>query len=212
MDWWDFADDVLATIDALGLFDVRAAGHSKGGTALLLAELVRPGTFSSLYLFEPIVFPEKGLPSDRSATNPLATSARRRRSTFESFDAAIANYAAKPPLDELAPDALDAYVRHGFRPDPAGKVHLKCLPEVEASIYEMGSQHGAFARLSEINCSVTVARGKPAPFGPSALPPAIVNALADGHLEEHPDLGHFGPLQDPATIAHCIARALGFTS
>ncbi len=212
MDWWDFAQDVLATVDSLRLQEVRAAGHSKGATALLLAELLRPGTFVGLYLFEPIVFPGSVLPVDVAAKNPLAASARRRRSTFDSFETAIANFAAKPPMNELCPEALDAYVRHGFRTGPDGQVHLKCQPEVEARVYEMGTQHGAFARLGEVTCPVTVARGTSSTFGPAAIAPAIADALPLGRLEEHPDLGHFGPLQDPATIANCIAQCLGLAT
>ena len=37
--------------------------------------------------------------------------------------------------------------------------------------------------------------------------PAIVDALPDGRIEEHPELGHFGPLQDPAAIAASIRAA-----
>lgn len=210
MDWWGFARDVLAVVDALGLTDVRAAGHSKGGAALLLAEILRPGTFAGLYLFEPIVFPGD-FPRDLPAglpENPLAASARRRRPTFPSFDAAIANYASKPPLNQLDPAALDAYVRFGFAPTPDGEITLKCRPEVEASVFEMGPQHGAFPRLGEIACPVVVARGADAPFSPASFAPKIAEALPHGRLEEHADLGHFGPLQAPSLIATAIATAL----
>lgn len=207
MDWWRFADDVLAVVDHLGLTGVRAAGHSKGAASLLLAELVRPGTFSSLYLFEPIVFP--GPVPTGEGQNPLAASARRRRPDFVSYEAAIANFASKPPLDILRPDVLDAYVRYGFRPTGNGtEVTLKCRPEVEAQVYEMGSQHGAFTRLAEIDLPVVVARGAVEAFGPGAFAAAIAEALPKGTLEEHPELGHFGPLQDPARIADRVAAAL----
>ena len=35
------------------------------------------------------------------------------------------------------------------------------------------------------------------------------DALPHGVLEEHPELGHFGPLQDPAAMAASISAALG---
>jgi hypothetical protein len=41
--------------------------------------------------------------------NAMAAAARRRKSTFPSREAARANYAAKPPLGGLHPEALDAY-------------------------------------------------------------------------------------------------------
>ncbi len=207
MDWWGFAHDVLAVVDALGLQGGVAAGHSKGGASLLLAEILRPGTFSSLYCFEPIVFPP--IPEGVIASgNPLAESARRRRPSFPSFDDAIANFASKPPLNALAPDALDAYVRHGFRPTADGTVELKCRPETEARCYEMGGHHGGFARLGEVACPVVVARGRDDLMGPASFAPRIAEALPHGRLEEHPELGHFGPLEDPPRIAAAIAAAL----
>jgi pimeloyl-ACP methyl ester carboxylesterase len=207
IDWRGFADDVLAVVDALGLEHVRAAGHSKGGAALLLAEQARPGTFAAIYCYEPIVFPPMPESFVRGE-NPLAAGARKRRAAFASFDEAEANFASKPPLDVLHPDALRAYVRDGFWADGDGVVHLKCRPEIEARAYEMGGRHDGFARLGEIRCPVTVARGRPEEFGPAAVAPQIADALPNGRLEEHPDLGHFGPLEAPATIAASIDAAL----
>ncbi len=211
--WDGFGDDVLAIIDALGLDHVRAAGHSMGGAALLLAEQRRPGTFASLYLFEPIVMPPiPGPQRDAFAgSNPLAAGARRRRPVFDSFDAAYDNYASKAPLNTLDPAALRAYVDHGFAPDPAdpaGPVHLKCRPEVEAAIFEMGGEHDGFSHLAEVTCPVVVARGAAAPFSPAEFAPAIVDALPHARLEEHPDLGHFGPLEAPGLVAEALRDAL----
>jgi pimeloyl-ACP methyl ester carboxylesterase len=204
--WNGFADDVLAVIDALGLTNVLAAGHSKGAAALLLAEQARPGTFAGLYVYEPVVFPSTAF---RGMQNPLAAGAARRRATFPSFDAAYDNFAGKPPLDRLDPDALRAYVRHGFRAQPDGTVALKCRPEIEAATYSMGARHGAFERLGEVRCPVTVARGAhDEGFSPANVAAEVAAALPHGRLEDHPDLGHFGPLEDPAAIAACIDAAL----
>jgi pimeloyl-ACP methyl ester carboxylesterase len=210
LQWKGFADDVLAVIDTLGLSGVAAAGHSKGGAALLLAEQARPGTFRALYCYEPVVVPTA--PTDPAAAaagpNALAEGALRRRPTFDSYAAAYANFAAKPPFSILDPDALRAYVQYGFREEADGSVTIKCRPEVESEIYSMGARHAAFARLGEIQCPVTVARGALAPGSPGAMAETIVEALPNGTLEDHPDLGHFGPLEDPATIAGCIDTAL----
>jgi len=54
-DWRGFAADTVAVVDGLGLGQPRAVGHSSGGAALLLAEEARPGTFASLYCYEPVV-------------------------------------------------------------------------------------------------------------------------------------------------------------
>jgi pimeloyl-ACP methyl ester carboxylesterase len=204
--WDGFADDVLAVVDVLGLANVLAVGHSKGGAALLLAEQARPGTFAGLYLYEPVVFPPSTFVG---ADNPLAIGAARRRATFDSFDAAYENFAGKPPLDRLDPAVLRAYVEHGFRLQADGTVTLKCRPEVEAATFAMGARHGAFERLGEVRCPVTIARGA---YGdersPANIAAALAEALPHGRLDEHPELGHFGPLEDPAAIAACIDAAL----
>jgi pimeloyl-ACP methyl ester carboxylesterase len=217
MDWDGFADDILAVVDALrdqGLVghELVAAGHSKGGAALLLAEQRRPGTFRALYCYEPVVFPpdfhepEPGTPHG-GTPNPLAEGALRRRDTFASRDEALANYAGKLPFSALDPEALRAYVDHGFADRPEGGVQLKCRPEIEAAVYRMGSAHHGFEHLGEVACPVTVAIGAISDFGPAAFASRIAGALPRGRLESHPDLGHFGPLEAPARIAASIDAA-----
>jgi len=213
-EWENFGDDVLAVVDAIVALpdnDFRghgllAAGHSKGGASLLLAEEKRPTTFASLYLYEPVVFPGEAPATEQP--NPLAAGALKRRAVFDSYDSAYANFASKPPLDVLDPEALRAYVDHGFATEPDGSVRLKCRPTTESAVYAMGSRHSAWAHLDEVTCPVTVARGFDAPFTPASFAPAIVERLPHGRLEHHPELGHFGPLEAPALIAAAIRNAL----
>jgi pimeloyl-ACP methyl ester carboxylesterase len=205
-DWHGFGDDVLAVVDHFELHDVQAIGHSKGGAALLLAEIARPGTFDRLVCFEPIAFPStpEGLPTTPAGGSPLPDAARRRRAEFDSFEAAIERFGAKPPLGSLRADILDAYVRHGFRTTERGTVVLKADREHEARTYEMGAQHHAFEHLTEVRCPVLVAHsgdgGLPATFAPM-----IAHELPNAELRSFPDLGHFGPLEDPVAFA-AVAR------
>lgn len=205
--WDGFADDVLAVVARLGITGAPAVGHSKGGAALLLAEQRRPGTFRSLYLYEPVLIPPTVLETSR-VDNPLAEGALRRRPVFPSRDAAYANFASKPPLSALDAAALRAYVDHGFEDQPDGTVRLKCAPESESEVYRMGSRHGAFEQLHAVSCPVTVARGAVLEFGPANFAESIVDALPDGRLEVFDHLGHFGPLERPAEVATAIERFL----
>lgn len=202
--WSRFADDVLACVDALAPgAPMVGVGHSKGGAALVLAEVRRPGTFRALWCYEPVIFPPD-LAAPPGAPNPLATGARQRRDTFPSFDAAYENYAAKAPLNAFDPAALRAYVDFGFAEQPDGSVALKCLPANEARVYEMAGGAGAFPRLGELTCPVVVVRGRHDGFGPAAFAERVAAAIPQGRLEVHDDLGHFGPLEAPARMAASV--------
>lgn len=205
--WAGMADDVLAVVDDLGVAGVRAVGHSMGGAALLMAEQRRAGTFSHLWLFEPIVLPA-GPAGPPVRSNPLAEAAARRRPWFPDRDTAYANFAAKPPLATLDPAALRAYVDHGLRDTPDGDaVELKCTPEVEAAVFRGSVGNPTFDHLDRVRCPTTVAASGDRE-GPAQLAPRIVERLPDGRLERHPNLTHFGPMEDPAGMAAAVRSAL----
>jgi pimeloyl-ACP methyl ester carboxylesterase len=204
--WSGFGADVVAVLDA-GVLPAGApvigVGHSLGGAALLLAAAARPGAFGGLWLFEPIAPPPGLLDADRP--NPLADGAARRRPSFASVDAAIANYAGKPPLDALRNDALRAYVEGGFAVQDDGSVVLRCRPEWEAATFRMTRGSGVWEALLELDLPIVVGVGAEEPFTPSAFAGAIVEHARDGRLSRHPELGHFGPLEDPDAIAEELA-------
>lgn len=123
---WDrFADDVLAAARAIpfarGLREkknakeVHAVGHSLGAHAALRAEARSPGTFASIFAFEPIFVLPKGVLVPRGVFSPdLARAAAKRRESFASKAAALATFASKPPMRAFHRGALEAYVEHGF--------------------------------------------------------------------------------------------------
>ncbi len=206
-DWWGFASDVLAVVDGLGLERPLGVGHSSGATALLLAEQAAPGTFAALYCFEPIIVPADP-PLGRDPDSWLAQAARRRRAAFPGRADALRHYAGKPPLSELDPGTLRAYVDHGFADVPGGGVRLKCTPEHEALVYETATAHECFGHLDRVRCPVTLARGGRSDAFTSPLAAEVARRLVAGRLEEHPGLGHLGPLEDLDTVAAAIERAL----
>lgn len=206
VDWERYGDDAVAVAAA---FDgpIAAFGHSMGGACLLMAAHRRPELFSRLVLFEPIVFPPSGI-RPGGDESPLAAGARRRRTSFPSYEAAIANYAAKPPLGGFAAEALDAYVRHGFAEADDGSVHLKCSPDTEAATFETGGLHTTWNVLAEIATPVLVLAGRVEPMQPSTIAGQVAEQLP--HAEYHQDdgLDHFAPMTHPAEIAAIVAEFL----
>jgi pimeloyl-ACP methyl ester carboxylesterase len=206
--WHGFADDVLAVTDHLGLAGdptLLAAGHSKGGAALVLGEAARPGTYARLWLYEPIIFPSlEALPPNEDFS--MAVSARRRRNEWASKDEAFESYASKPPLAVMTEGSLRAYVDYGLRERGDGTFELKCRPDVEAQVYTMGPKHGAFARLPEVRPPTLVVCGEHTASIPPDLARMIAEGLPNGSVEIMASVGHFGPQEDPDRAVDSMLR------
>jgi pimeloyl-ACP methyl ester carboxylesterase len=210
--WAGYGDDALAAAEAVaagsGNRPLVGFGHSMGGTGLLLAAHRRPGLFGLLVLFEPIVPPIDVVdsPPNSHPVSELVTATRRRRTLFPSIDAALANYASKPPMSSFDRDALAAYVRYGFFPDVDGAgVRLKCDPELEAGTFLAGTTQRTWELLGDITVPVVVASGRVEDGGPSRFAQAVADELPHGTFVELPELDHFGPMTHPRLIAEFVA-------
>jgi pimeloyl-ACP methyl ester carboxylesterase len=208
LDWNRFGDDALAVLALaeLSAEPVVGIGHSMGGAALVMAEVERPGTFAAMFLFEPVI-PSTAMGVVAPGANFLANGAARRRRAFPSRPEALANYASKPPLNALDPDALTAYVEYGFVEQPDGTVALACRPEDESQTF-LNVPTELFGRLDEVTCPVAIGLGDDK-IGASIFAEDIAAALPQGHLERFRGLNHFAPLQDPARVAVAIIDLMG---
>jgi len=201
MDWWNMAADLAAAIKHIGPdAPIRAVGHSMGGAAILMTELISPGTFCDAWLFEPIVIPI--MPDAPPSTMP--DNARRRRDRFDSRDDVFARYSSRPPFSGVDPEALHAYIDHGFADDPHGGVVLKCPGEIEAQIFE-NAVTDLFPRLGEIDMLVTVV-GSGDGGMPAQVAPMVAEALPHSQLVRWPTNSHFGPFEDPTKAANQIVE------
>ncbi|MCU1391750.1 MAG: alpha/beta hydrolase fold protein [Ilumatobacteraceae bacterium] len=202
---WDrTAEDVNAVGHHLSADRLHGFGHSMGGASLLLAERNAPGTFTSLYLFEPIVFPGDAGSTSSDGQNMMAESARRRRPAFASRAEALLRYARKPPFAQIQAGCLAAYVENGMTEEADGTARLKCLPEVEAQIFENG-QRSTLELVATQATPTIVAMGHDEPgANPARFAPSIAATLPNATLASYPYLGHFGPFQDPWTIGRDI--------
>jgi len=207
--WQRLGEDLLDVIDVLGLTRPFGVGHSLGGTALLLAEEERPGTFSELYCYEPIVFNPAHNPKEQIlAGRALAARARRRREIFSSTAAAYSHYRSRPPLDVLSEEVLSAYVHDGFTELHDTTVRLACRGESEASIYEAATSHSAWERLDRVACPVTLAFGGRSDAIGAAATAELAARLGDARVEVYETLGHFGPLESPELVAGALGSRL----
>jgi pimeloyl-ACP methyl ester carboxylesterase len=187
------AEDVAAVLDQLGIERAAGVGGSLGGAVAVLVDRLRPGSWTRLLLAEPVAFPPVERASD--GENPMAAAARRRRARFPSREAIVSAYRRRPPMSELAPEALEAYVRWGTVPDGRG-VRLACSPEVEATIFEVSARPdgaaAAWEHLAHLSCPTTIVAGQdsflPDVFaGQAERAGAELVTVSGGHFVLHED-------------------------
>ena len=202
--------DVLAVLDALGVDEVRAVGHSMGGAVSILLDALRPGIVRRALLCEAIAFPIDGL-RDRPSGAPERHGRHRAadRAVWADRDIVRASYASRPPMNALEPAALDAYVRYGFRDRADGQVELACAPEIEAAWFEAAGQPdgaaGAFAHLEKYRGEAVVLFGEE-----SNLPAEVFEEQAA--TMGAPCIGltgsHFFPQEDTGRMAALVREHL----
>ena len=204
-DWWDLGRDLLEVVAAGAPSLPVGLGHSSGAAALVMAELLRPGTFASLVLVEPIIFP---VPAARMEDNPMTVAALRRKRAFASAGAVVESFRSRGAFAGWTEEALGLYADHGFCPGPGGWV-LKCRPETEAEFYRGATAHGAWARLHEIACPVVLAAGERSASHSRGFMEAMRDRFGGARLEVVPGAGHFLPMERPEAVAALVAARLG---
>lgn len=198
-DWWQLGADVLRVVGGRKPIGV---GHSSGAAALVLAELIQPGTFRSLVLIEPVLPPP---PHEYLEDHPLAQLASRRRPHFASRQAAADNYRGRGPFAGWDERALRGYLACALIGSPDGSVTLACDPDDEADFYRSANAHGAYSRLGELNLPIKVVYGtESADFGPAFFMD-IAARIAGAEAVAVAGTNHFVPMQSPRVIAAMVA-------
>lgn len=209
VDWHSIAADVLTVVDALSDMGIErpiGVGQSMGGAMLTIAEVMRPGTFRGLWLYEPVIPPTTEIPAELIPP-PGAPARPMRRSVFDSLEAAYSTYRSRQALQRLSDESIWAYVEHGFDVRDDGSVVLRCDPEVEQTLVVGWTQHRVFDDLGAVRCPVHLVRGNLAGYQ-ARWAAALVHAYPDAVLERQEQLTHLGPLEEPATIARSIDGAI----
>jgi pimeloyl-ACP methyl ester carboxylesterase len=208
-DWWELGRDGVAVIEALrgaGVVGERlvGVGHSSGGAALAMTEILQPGTFEALVLVEPIIPPP---PYGRLEDHPLAVGARRRREEFGSRDEAFANFVAKDPFRNWDGRALAAYVDGCFT-DEGGTWRLACPPTAEAEYYASAGSHAAWERLGEIAPPASIVAGTASDSHPREWVETMAQQFGNGRAVFVEGATHFLPMEDPALVARLVGAVV----
>ena len=204
-EWTTLADDLLAVIDHLEIQtgELDCVGHSVGAAVLLLADAARPGLIRRMYGYEPVMW----RPGEvfGPGENPLIAGAEKRREVFPSRAEAMLRFGSRPPFSATRSDALHAYVTNAFEDLPDGTIRLRCRGVDEGATYD-GERVSTNDRITGCQAPVVIGKGSDEISAQLGLP--AHESLANSVLIEHPDLGHFGPLEAPDRLAGDALAAL----
>lgn len=205
--WKDFSTDLAGVIDALGMRDVYAVGHSKGGAAVAGVMAHHPGRVARAVLLDPVLIPPRTDGNDPPG-NVLAEGARRRRIVWDSRKQMIQSFAARAPFDAWRRDFLEAYVAGGTRERADGRVELKCPGEIEARVYEGAARSSSLDYLPLITVPTLLVSGERSLTLPPERARQAAAMLRQGRLEVLPGVGHFIPMEAPDEVMRLLGAFL----
>ncbi len=141
--WHRLALDLISFLESLDAGPVIGVGHSIGAVTTLFSAVRRPDLFSRIVLFDPVLLPPRLILLARwmkrvglKGRIPLALRARRRRNGWADREEAREYFRERSLFRGWDEQFIQAYVTHGLKPTPDGRVELVCPPEAEARGFE----------------------------------------------------------------------------
>ena len=135
--FYDFADDLCAIIEALGLKEIYGVGHSAGATDLLLAAQRLPARFRRVFAMEPTAMRPPAVeasPAIQAGYRDAIATTLRRKMELESAASAYERFRTRPAFMRWTERALWSYLRSAFEELPGGRLRLLCTPQIEAAM------------------------------------------------------------------------------
>lgn len=205
-DWHIFRDDILHVMDTAITGRVVVAGHSYGAvTGILLAPFLKDRMVGYVG-FDPVTIPQPVRAISKTAWGSaylkkrltIARNAGRRKSRFDSLQAAFERYQNRGAFRGFTDEALRDYLTGGLVPDVKGGVKLACDPLWEQAIFT-AQGHNLFkaARgLPRGNSAITFASKYGAVSYPASRR-ALARHIGKDNVVLRKDFAHMFPLHDP---------------
>ncbi|KAG0306595.1 hypothetical protein BGZ99_001732, partial [Dissophora globulifera] len=196
-DWYWYAQDILRIVDNYNLKKPIGVGHS------ILAECLRPGTFSAIVAIEPTMFPKTIFINAPFDDNPMAHSTLKRCDTWKDRNEARVKLPQKAFFRNWHPEILDIYLEHGMvdavDKDGNSVVTLKTPKFQEAITYatQGNAVSDAFDRLNEVAIPVHIIAGEISDINPPELAVMKRDRCQQGTLETVKGAGHLVCLEKP---------------
>jgi len=209
--WRIFADDLLALLTSLGEMPRVLAGHSMGGTTVLLAApRLAAAHVMDLVLFDPVVAAEAVYQNAGAADweQPLAQGALRRKSAVASRAEAIAAYRGRGGFKTWPDAALEDYLADGLLATPDGGFTLACAPAWEAANFACFGVSNPYAGFDGAGGTVRVLRAE---RGSTCSVTAQDAALRWPNVlvETVPGSTHFLPMERPDIVQDALRKTAG---
>ncbi|KAG0035284.1 hypothetical protein BGZ81_010599 [Podila clonocystis] len=213
-DWYSYAYDILKIVDTYGLKNTIGVGHSFGASAFILAEIIRPGTFSAIVAVDPTNFPREIYMNLPLEDHPMGQLTLKRRDSWKSKEEAKANLLQKKFFKAWHPEALDSYVEYGMvdvvNADGSTGVTLKCPKFQEAITFaHIGTGlHDSFEGMAKLDIPVHLLVGEISDINQPEMVQMKFDLLKNGKLDVVKGAGHLLTLEKPQESADLISAFL----
>lgn len=195
VDFYDFADDVIAVLDAERIEQAVWVGLSMGGFTALRAALTRPGRVRALVLLD----------TDAGAS-PLLVRVRDR--LMRGVVRALGPSAVIPPMMAIM------FGRTTRREQPAlceayrQRFLAVGLPSILTVSRAISARDDLVPRLAEVDCPTLVVVGEEDAALPVALSRRLAAGIPGAELVVVPRAGHLSALEAPEPVTRAIERFL----
>ncbi|CAO3570711.1 unnamed protein product [Mortierella alpina] len=212
--WYSYAEDILKIVDTFGLKNAIAVGHSFGASAFILAEAMRPGTFSTIIAIDPTMFPRSLFENPPLEDNHMGQLTLKRSDRWKDRNEARSKLLEKKFFRAWHPEALELYLEFGLKDvvskDGSTEVTLKC-PKYQEAICFAAVGDGvsdAFDRMNELRIPVHIIAGANSDINVAELVQLKVAQCTYGSSVFVQGTGHLVSLEKPQETAEQICSFL----
>ncbi|MCU0823655.1 MAG: alpha/beta hydrolase [Leptospira sp.] len=206
--WYFFRDQILAVIDKENLSGITGIGHSLGGASLLLASIKNPNFFRKILAFDPVILGIKLITLAKLFGNPLAKSAIKRRTEFQSIELVRRAYKKFPQFSNFDTMIFEDYLKSCFVQKPDSKVvSLAGDPRVEAKTFAM-AHYSVYFQFYKLTTEAHICIPNPFEVCSPALGKMLIRNNRDSSLTIWNDATHFFPFEKPKETLNWIFEKL----